>query len=144
MRTNAYIHALTWTLGVGELCSFFGYYAMPSMLTISVFMLAKILLLCRNLCSIKLIIHCQSAKKPTTSCHMTHIMACACTGFYSCDVIKRHNHQAWFCYVVPVDNNNIAAVERVFSSLKSSEQTRSLDDYIEVSLMLQHNSRTSL
>ena len=48
------------------------------------------------------------------------------------------------CQKVLLCQPSSGAVERVFSILKSSfgtEQTRALEDYIEVSLMLQYNKR---
>ena len=55
-----------------------------------------------------------------------------------------HWSAAAACQQVLLCQPSSAAVERVFSSLKNSfgdQQSRALEDYIELALMLQHNKR---
>ena len=57
---------------------------------------------------------------------------------------KKLPHWSAACQQVLLCQPSSAAVERVFSSLKNSfgdQQSRALEDYIELALMLQHNKR---
>ena len=74
------------------------------MLTISVFYASKNTAVMQKFMLNKINYSLSICEKTTTSCHMTHIMALAPILIIQV-IIKRHIHQAWFCYVV--DYNNI-------------------------------------